>query len=331
LVLAYIADGVLLLAAMGRRRPIEVMNGTFAVAWLSLSAVWLGWQYLRSPRRFRQAVSARRALGAILVAALVVPTQTTFQSLKQSIGPVFGFHADPLLHRADVLLHGGMAWRWFEPLLMNPALVHAIDVLYMGWFALLFLFLFWASWSSRRVLRQRALLAFFLMWVAAGTATAWFASSAGPCYYGQVVSGADPYRPLLKRLDAIGSQHGGLMARYNQEQLWKLSRADKWQYFAGISAMPSLHVAIAVLIALVALQRSLVLGFLLISYAALIQAGSVMLAWHYAVDGYLGTVFAILCWHLAGALVRKPVAADHYMNIEPPRLVHATSPAFHKG
>jgi hypothetical protein len=52
-------------------------------------------------------------LGAVLVILLVVPVHITFQSLKQAIGPGIGFHADLVLHRADVWLHGGPAWQWF--------------------------------------------------------------------------------------------------------------------------------------------------------------------------------------------------------------------------
>jgi membrane-associated phospholipid phosphatase len=124
------------------------------------------------------------------------------------------------------------------------------------------------------------------------------------------VSAADPYTPLLNRLDAIGAEGGALMARLNQTGLWEFHRHDRWTYFGGISAMPGLHVGIAVLFAVVALQRSKPLGVLLILYAVSIQVGSVVLAWHYAVDGYLGAVLAIVCWHVAGALTRQPALAD---------------------
>ena len=322
LALGYIASGGLVLTALGRHWPVQVTNRSFALAWISMSAVWLGWQYLRSPRQFRQAVTGPRLAGAILVAALVVPTQITFQALKQSIGPVIGFRADSLLHRIDVRLHGGMAWTWFEPLLMNPSWVRVVDLLYMAWFGLMFVFFFWASWSSARVLRQRALIAFLLVWIGAGTATAWVASSAGPCYYGHVVAGVNPYEPLIARLDAIGSEQGELNARFNQKGLWQLSRADEWGYFAGISAMPGLHVGVAVLFALIAAQRSRLLGFLLALYATVIQVGSVILGWHYAVDGYGGALLAVLCWTAAGALVRKPtLAATPSQSVEQLRLL----------
>ena len=41
-------------------------------------------------------------------------------------------------------------------------------------------------------------------------------------------------------------------------------------------------------------------------YAVVIQIGSVILGWHYAVDGYVGALLTVLCWSAAGALVRDP-------------------------
>jgi membrane-associated phospholipid phosphatase len=67
--------------------------------------------------------------------------------------------------------------------------------------------------------------------------------------------------------------------------------------------MPSLHVGISVLFALVAWRRSRVVGVVLWLYAVVIQIGSVILAWHYAVDGYLGAVFAVVSWKAALAFV----------------------------
>lgn len=66
--------------------------------------------------------------------------------------------------------------------------------------------------------------------------------------------------------------------------------------FGGISAMPSLHVATAVLFALTAWRIHWVLGVLFWFYALVIQMGSVHLGWHYAVDGYVGATVALVIW-----------------------------------
>jgi hypothetical protein len=295
LALTYIVAGGLLLTVMGRPWPIRVMNAWVAVAWTVLSAAYLFWEFLRGPRHLRAALQPPRIGGSLLVAVLILPTQITFHAFKQSLSPILGFRADIWLHRIDVALHGQMPWMWLEPILRNAQWVRFLDELYMLWFIVLIGFVTWAGWSKSRALRQRALIALLLLWVGGGTLGAWLAPSAGPCYYGHVVAGTDPYAPLMARLDDI-NRDGQLRARFNQEGLWSLSIADKWAAFGGVSAMPSMHVAFAVLVALVAWARSRALGALALAFAVTIQVGSVALGWHYAVDGYAGALVALASW-----------------------------------
>lgn len=73
-------------------------------------------------------------------------------------------------------------------------------------------------------------------------------SSAGPCYYGAVVGGPDPYAPLmeyLQRVDAIRP----LTALDVQAMLWSGFVGSK-VLIGGISAMPSIHVALPALFGL---------------------------------------------------------------------------------
>jgi membrane-associated phospholipid phosphatase len=73
----------------------------------------------------------------------------------------------------------------------------------------------------------------------------------------------------------------------------------------GISAFPSLHVATAVLFALYASRRSRIAGALLWAFAAVIMIGSVVLAWHYAVDGYAGAFISLATWKLTGLWLER--------------------------
>jgi hypothetical protein len=305
LTLAYIGIGGGILTALGRPWPVRLLNPTFTTLWVTASLAWLGWQYLRAPRRLQAALTWPRLIGALIVPLLLVPAQITFQSLKQSIGPVLGFTADPWLHKADVALHGGMGWEFLAPVLSTPAAMKLIDGLYLLWFAGLLVFAIWASWTRHRELRQRALVAFVLLWVGAGTVMAGLAPSVGPVYYDRVVEGPNPYAPLFARLDEIGGETP-LKARRAQENLWQVRLADEWKTFGGISAMPSLHVGIAVLLAIIAADRSRRLGIVLGLYAIAIQIGSVVLGWHYAIDGYIGAVAAGASWVLSARLVAIP-------------------------
>jgi hypothetical protein len=188
------------------------------------------------------------------------------------------------------------SWSW----------VRAIDVLYIVWFLVFLAFLFWASWSHMRPLRQRALVAFLLLTICGATLAAWAGASAGPCSYKFVTpSSVGPYDELLARLDAFGSNGTDLYARTTQRWLWDAHASDQAAKYSGVSAMPSFHVGMAVLFALVASQRSKIVGVLMTGYAVVIQMGSVMLAWHYAVDGYIGALLAIASWVGAKVILRQ--------------------------
>ena len=75
-----------------------------------------------------------------------------------------------------------------------------------------------------------------------------------------------------------------------QEMLWGDYQVRDVMVGSGISAMPSMHVAIATLFALVCWRVRRWLGIVMTIYAVIIMLGSVDLGWHYAVDGYLGAV-----------------------------------------
>jgi hypothetical protein len=78
----------------------------------------------------------------------------------------------------------------------------------------------------------------------------------------------------------------------------------------GISAMPSMHVTIAALMAIWGWRINRVIGLALTAFAAVILIGSIHLAWHYAVDGIAGITLAAIFWAMAGTVVR---ASERYM------------------
>lgn len=297
LALAYIVGGGLVSLALRRPWPLALLNSWFAGAWFLVTASWLAGQWLRDPRRAPQSVDPVRVGGALLVFLLAVPTQITFQALKQSIGPTVGFRYDPVLAQLDEALHRGPAWHMFAGLLRSPSALRSIDWLYMFWFLALVLVIVWLSWTGRRALRARALLSFLLIWIFGGTIAAWALASAGPCY-----SDAPQYRELIARLDDVGFP---LWARFNQRGIWAAQQADQWLAFGGVSAMPSMHVAVAVWMAVVVWHRSRRLGALLTVYACIVQIGSVVLGWHYAIDGYIGAAIAWFAWSASDRLTHS--------------------------
>ena len=82
-------------------------------------------------------------------------------------------------------------------------------------------------------------------------------------------------------------------------------------YGGGISAMPSLHVAMAALYAAVGWRVNRLAGLLLCIYVLIVQLGAVHLGWHYLVDGLagiaLGWLFWVIAWRFAGRWLRGTV------------------------
>jgi hypothetical protein len=296
---AYLVVGGAFQLALGRPWPLRPTTPWFASAWLTATGAYFLAKAVMDWRRTRRDLTAHRVASAVLVAALVVPVQITFQSVKQSLGPVLGFRWDRPLSDLDRLLHAGPAWRVFEPF-MTQSFVRMLDVLYIMWFPLLIVFIAWCCWTTHRTLRERAILAWLLLWIGGGTVGAWLMSSGGPVYYAGIVGQPEPaYVELIDRLDALDIQ----IARKNHRGIWDMNQEDRWGPFGGISAMPSMHVAVVALIAMAAWRRWRPAGMAMWVFALLTQVGSVVLAWHYAIDGYVGVLLAWASWVLAGRWV----------------------------
>jgi hypothetical protein len=301
LAFAYIAVGAVVQTQLLQRPwPITITAKWFGVVWVWGSTVWLVAHVLARRWGRRSRVSLGRFVRAFLLATLMVPVQITFQSLKQSLGRERGFPWDVDLAAIDRAIHGGPAWYWYAFLLNQPTLLKVVDILYVSWFAALAAMLIWLCWTHLRALALRAALALLMLWIGAGTLLAWSFASAGPCFRATVDPDA---AALLARLDL---SRAALIARTAQEGLWEAFESDRWIAFGGVSAMPSLHVGLIVLMAMVAWQRRPAVGALFGIYALAMQAGAVVLGWHYAIDGYVGALCAWAAWVGSGYLSPAP-------------------------
>ena len=168
------------------------------------------------------------------------------------------------------------------------------------------------GWSSRRKLRLQFFINACLTWIILGTFLAIIFSSAGPCYYAKVINGTNPFDPLMTRLTEIHSSMP-LFAIKNQIGIWKAYENHVWLPFGGISAMPSLHIAITVLFALAGWRINRYIGILLTAYVLITQIGAVILGWHYAVDGYVSILLTILIWKLVNKYL--PLRETEFVSI----------------
>lgn len=298
--------------------------GGFALYSLALLLTWCRWSvrgpdgsWIRGGAGWREAwtlcrnrfLTPARAGGAGLVFVLIPLFLNAFGSYKASLPRIAPFRYDPALERLDRLLHGGRApWEWLQPILGHPLLTSALDLAYYAWMPVTVAMVLFMAWSGRRELRQQFLLTFVLGWIILGTLGAYIFSSAGPVYFGAVTGAPNPYLPLLEYLHRVDARLG-LTAVEVQARLWTDYRHGSATPFTGISAMPSMHVAMPLLIALTARRIRPALGAALTVFTGVVMLGAIHLAWHYAVDVYASLVAMPMIWWVAGRIARAEYSA----------------------
>jgi hypothetical protein len=249
---------------------------------------------------------ARLAIALVLV-PLFLGAFTRWKVVMQRVQP---FAWDVQLSRLDrALLLGHDPWAVLQPVLGHPLVTRAVDFTYVPvLLCLLISLVVWQGWTADRRLREQFFLTLMLAWITLGTVLATALSSAGPCYYGLVVGAPDPYRPLL---DYLASVHrvSPLIAVDAQRVLWIGYLGREGIPFSGISAMPSIHIAMPMLFALAGWRANRWLGLALTTFATIMFLGSVHLAWHYAVDGYVSAIGLGLIWIVCGRIVDRRMRA----------------------
>jgi hypothetical protein len=245
----------------------------------------------------------------VAIVFLVAPIGlSAFSAAKQAIPFIHPFSWDARIAALGAAMNGGThLWVWLQPILAHPTVTVAMDWFYHRFWAVLILSAFaFGALLPPSPLRRQYLLAFVLVFLIVGTAGALALSSAGPAYYARVVgsSSADPYAPLLSYLQSVNARDG-LLAVRGQWGLWYAYTHDVKALGFGVSAMPSVHVASVTLVALFGFALSRTIGVLLGLIAICTFVASVALAWHYALDGYVGALLACCIWWFAGRVTTK--------------------------
>ncbi len=231
---------------------------------------------------------------------------------KKLIPVIHPFTFDQTFIALDRYLHFGVdPWRITHQIFASDFATYSLNFAYHSWFFLLFGSFAWAVLARKhQELRAQYMLAAMALWIIGGNLLATIFSSVGPCYV-KALTGSDYYQPLMSLLASTDDRLTttgwgmGLPALLVQESLWKDYIQGGQMLGGGISAFPSLHVAITVAMACLATRLNKYLGILTWLFAIYIQIGSVHLGWHYAVDGYASWLLTWVVWSTSGWLVRR--------------------------
>ncbi len=127
-------------------------------------------------------------------------------------------------------------------------------------------------------------------------------SAAGPCYYEYFTGDAAAYSGLMSELNRIDEAKHLNSAHYQGMLLDMYENSSR--RVGGISALPSLHCGSSLLI-LITFWKAPIPRFIMIVFTAIIFVGSVLLAWHYAIDGLIAIPVTFASWYAAGWLIKK--------------------------
>jgi len=246
----------------------------------------------------------RKALLGIPAVILVIVFTYAYVQIKSGIPLINPYAWDETFHNLDVWLHFGKApWEWLHPIMsQSPYLVFLLNLNYNFWFFIIWMvFIPFAFSTKNNERRTQFLIAFFLVWAVGGGALATYFSSAGPAFYGKLGLSPDPYVPLMSHLAQV-NEVVPVWAYELQNTMW--ASFENNGVNVGISAMPSIHNAKALLFVIAGWHLSKKMTIPLSIHCFFVYIGSFYLGWHYAVDAYLGWLVAIVAWVFAGYVAR---------------------------
>ncbi|AWC23863.1 hypothetical protein CO731_03336 [Aminobacter sp. MSH1] len=244
--------------------------------------------------------NAAVAVPAVVAMSMVMNSYSDF---KSNIAVFHPYQLDVVFQEVDRLLHFGVQpWVLIERVIGYGSATAILDKIYYLWFFAVFVpTAVLIGMPDRFGIRHQFLLSYVFVWGILGIVCATALSSVGPIYYDRVYGGPSPFTDLVQKLEQADSAWG-LTTMQVREGLWGAYVNDAATIVSGISAMPSIHNAMCVLLFLAARHVNRWLAAAAAVFGLTIFVGSIHLGWHYAIDAYVSAIGVVLLWKLAGYL-----------------------------
>ena len=261
-------------------------------------------------------LSPRNIISRLLpITVSILAMNVAFSFFKRNITTFVPFSWDRAFADLDeILFFGTPPWELTHALFPGSMAAFLISVLYGVWFFLMFgVWLIEALRPANDPVRLRFFLSFLLITMIGGSLMATIFSSAGPCFYDDLIGG-DRFAPLMDTLRTYNFDHSLAPLRL-QELLWATYIGTPGANLHSISAFPSFHILVVVLYCFLAAARGPVYLALMVIFTIAIFIGSIHLGWHYAVDGIASGFLAWGCWWLGGVLTNRWIAWNARRNL----------------
>ncbi len=272
---------------------VDISEGHFTNLWKYMPLVCIG--VLVAGFITRALLDAQKLIDAGIALLGCLLFMWGFSMFKSTMPHIIPFWADPMLASLDRTLHfGNDPWTLIDGLRL-PLGTQIVDYIYLKFWAwpgvmgpiLLVLF------DNNPERLRRYLMLFLFTWIFLGNILAMLFMSAGPVFYDRML-GTDEFAALTAVLQTEAERTSimGIM----REWLWAVNQSGFEGVSSGISAFPSLHVAIAALACVYLCERSRYLIPVGVGFLGFIMLGSVLSGLHYAVDGYVSVAVVIAAW-----------------------------------
>jgi hypothetical protein len=224
----------------------------------------------------------------VLPILLVFSFLGAFSVFKSLIATIHPFAWDATLSDLDRTMFGTDPWRLTHAFL-GPTATKIIDYAYTMWMPVFTCVVIWHSVFAPFQQKRRFFLAFFSCWAILGVIVATIFSSAGPCFLALI------HHPYADRYSFFPLQDGQI-SQTLMDYLAEGYRTGGFGVAKGISAFPSMHIAVVTLYILAARKRWTLL--LAVTYFLLIFVGSIHLGWHYASDGIFAAIWTVVIYSM---------------------------------
>lgn len=229
---------------------------------------------------------------ALAATVMVGAGASLFLPLKYAIPQLVPFWLDTPLAHAERHLFGIDPWQILDRcfgLLTVP-----LDWIYGLWLPTQAAILFFVVLQGSSPAKSHVLISYVLAWFLLGVVAATIFASAGPIFYDRLLGGAE-FGALRETLQS----RGAWLALGESDRMWASLARGQPTIVAGISAVPSIHVAISFWMVLAArLMAPRAVPYAVV-YTLMIWIGSVQLGWHYVTDGLAGLFGMLLVWRLS--------------------------------
>jgi hypothetical protein len=235
-----------------------------------------------------------------------------FTAVKTLLNDVLPFTWDTTFMEFGRELHFGQhPWQWLD--IENPAVTRLLESAYAFWGVLLVAVPFAVVLRRpRSTARSRFLISMILVFILLGNIAAGAFMSAGPFWFELTGAKRNDYAGLFAYLTQV-DPNGDFSAITFQRYLWEAYIKGATQIGTGISAFPSIHVAVATLYAVHAWPLGRLPRIAAAAYLLVIMVGAVHLGWHYSLDCYAGLIGTALIYGGVGAFQRwhaRMIAAE---------------------